>query len=77
MWVAEALEGGMSGLGGGYAHIDGCIIAIAGDEVQSSIFGLLRVLDDIELDVVILFAKSLGILACYMCVAIYDWAAYL
>jgi hypothetical protein len=55
----------------------GGIIAIAGDEVQSSLFGLLRRVDEVELDVMILFAKSLGILACYMCVAIYDWAAYL
>ena len=73
----QALERSLSCFRGGYAELYGCLIAVASDKVQTSIFGLLRILNDIPLDITLLFIHGLHVLARYFGVAIHDRATYL
>ena len=73
----QALKRSLSCLWSRDTQLHRCIIAIASDEVQTTIFGLLGILDDIPLDIVIFLVQSLQVLACYLGIAIHDRATNL
>ena len=77
---ASALKGskrGLPRLRRAYSQLHGRGVGIAGDEVQSPIARLPRVLDDVELYVGVLLAQGLRMLFGYFGIAVHDRAAYL